>query len=247
MPIKNNIMRLFKTSRVLKKALIPVFLFFIFGSVCAQTSFSRGEVLFLENKPREALVYLEAAAAENPANTRAFLYLGIAYEQLSRGDEAIAVFKRILPQAGENTANVAFNLGNAYFKKGDTSHAEEYYTQAIKTDPAYASAYLNRANTRVKNSSLKEALGDYEKFLSLEPLTPKRPQIESLTSLIRAEFAAEEQRRIMAEAAVREEAERRQRLLDEVSASLQSAVEDIRSMSAGSESVKDYHGEFKLE
>ena len=229
-----------------KPVLFFVFLL-IFNYVSAQNSFQKGETLFLENKPQEALVYLEAAAAENPNNVRTFLYLGITYEQLDRIDEAIAVFKRILPRAGDDTAHIAFNLGNAYFKKENTALAEEYYTQALKADPAYASAYLNRANSRIKNGSIHEALGDYEQFLSLEPLSPKRTQVEALVLLVRAEFASEEQRRIMAEAAAREEAERRQRLLDEVSASLQSAVDDIRGLSAGSESVKDYEGEFQLE
>ena len=41
----------------------------------AQTSFSRGEDLFMQNKPSEAAPFLESTVAENPYNVQAFLYL----------------------------------------------------------------------------------------------------------------------------------------------------------------------------
>ncbi|MDR1319320.1 MAG: tetratricopeptide repeat protein [Treponema sp.] len=220
----------------------------------AQANFRRGEELFMRNKPQEALVYLENSVAEDPAHVQAFLYLGLAYEQLNRTDEAIAAYRKILPRAGEMTSYVASNLGNVYFHKGNTEYAEQFYTQALEADPVYASAYLGRANARVKNGSLKEAVVDYELYLSLEPRSSKRGNIERLIALIRGEFAAEERRKLLAEEAEREEAERqrriqeeRQRLLDEVSASLQSSAEDSRGLSTGAEEVEGYEGEFELE
>jgi tetratricopeptide (TPR) repeat protein len=213
----------------------------------AQNAFSRGEEFFLQNKPQEALEFLEAAAAEDPAHVQAFLYLGIVYQQLDRVDDAIAAYRKILPRGGADTARIAYNLGNAYFAKGSASFARQYYTQAIEADSSYASAYLNRANTLVKTGELKEAVSDYESFLTLEPRSPKRPQIEKLISFIRDEFAAEERRQILAEETARQEAERRQRLLDEVSASLQSAAEASKGISAGSEEIEGYDSEFELE
>jgi tetratricopeptide (TPR) repeat protein len=222
-------------------------LFFLALSVFGQTSFSRGEELFLWNKPQEALVYLEAAMAEDPANIRAGLYLGIAYQQLDRTDEAIAVYRGVLPRAGSHTALIAYNLGNAYYTKGDLSLADQYYTQAVEADSAYSSAYLNRGNARVQKGSLREAVADYEAYLSLAPRSSKRPQIERLIALIREEFAAEERRRIQAEAAAQAEEERRKRLLEEVSASLQADAENTRGISGGAEGMLEYEGEFELE
>jgi tetratricopeptide (TPR) repeat protein len=215
--------------------------------VFSQSNFNRGEELFMQNKPREALVFLENAVAEDPAHVTAFYYLGRVYEQLDRFDEAIAAYRRILPRAGTETVRIAFNLGNAYFMKGNAAFAEQYYTQAIGADSVFAPAYLNRANARIRGGSLREAMADYELYLSLEPRSPKRPEIERMIAFIREEFAAEERRRMMAEEAARAEAERRQRLLEEVSASLQSAAEDSRGLSTGSEGVQDYEGEFELE
>jgi tetratricopeptide (TPR) repeat protein len=213
----------------------------------AQNLFARGEELFMLNKPGEALPFLEGAIAEDPGNVRAFLYLGMAYLQLEKPDDAITVYRDILPRAGEETARVAFNLGNAYFSKGNADSAEQFYSRAIEANPAYASAYLNRANTRIKTGALGEALPDYERYLVLEPESPKRSRIEQLVTLIRAEFAAEERRRVIAEAEAAAEAERRQRFLEEVSSSLRSAAEESQGLSAGAEDVLNYEGEFELE
>jgi tetratricopeptide (TPR) repeat protein len=231
-----------------KSVLLALWLWCSFQiEVFSQTSFARGEELFLDDKPQEALAFLEAAVSEDPAHVQAALYLGIAYGQLDRNSDAIAAFRRILPRAGNQSALIAFNLGNLYFTGGETVFAEQYYTQAIEADPGYASAYLNRANARIKNGSLRAALTDYAQYLALEPASPKRPQIESLVRFINNEFRQEEERLRLAEAEAAAAAERRQRLLDEVSASLQAAAEETQGLSAGSEQVLDYAGEFELE
>jgi tetratricopeptide (TPR) repeat protein len=226
---------------------ISCYFFLGLGVLFGQNSFVRGEELFINNKPQEAVTLLEAAIAEDPANVRASLYLGLVYQQLNRLDEAIVVYRHVLPRAGQDSALIAYNLGNAYYSKGNPQTAEEYYSRALESDPVHASSYLNRANSRIKLGFLREAIADYELYLSLEPLSPKRPRIEELVSFIHAEFAAAERQRIMEEARVAAEAERRQRLLEEVAASLQSAAEETQGLSSGSENVLGYDGEFELE
>ena len=149
--------------------------------------------------------------------------------------------------AGSLSANVANNLGNVYFKTGNTEEAERYYTQAIGFDSVYSAAYLGRANTRIKAGNLQNAISDYEMYLTLEPLSSRRSNIESLIALIRAETASAEMRRIMAEEEAQRIAEERQKLLDSVSASLQSAADYSKGISSGAESVEQYEGEFELE
>ncbi|MDR0656189.1 MAG: tetratricopeptide repeat protein [Treponema sp.] len=232
----------------MKRLLFTAAVLFGLGfSLNAQSDFTTGEEFFMQNKPKEAMPYLENAVAADSANLKAFLYLGIVYQQLDMTDEAIAVYRKVLPRGGNETARIAYNLGNAYYSKGNAVFAEQFYTQAIEADPAYAPAYLNRGNTRIKSEARKEAVSDYETFLTLEPRSPKRPDIERLIAFIREEFAAEERRRMMEEEAARAAAERRQQLLDELTASLQAASAETQGLSAGSEGVEGYEGEFELE
>jgi tetratricopeptide (TPR) repeat protein len=231
----------------IKPLLTAVLCLCMAGAGYAQTNFARGEELFMQNKPKEALVFLENTVAEDPAHVKAFLYLGLVYQQLGRVDEAIAAYRKILPRGGGETARIAYNLGNAYYVKGNAVFADQFYTQAIEADPSYASAYLNRANTRVKTGALSQAIPDYEFYLTLEPRSPKRPEIESIVAFIREEFAAEERRKLLAEETARAEAERKKRLLEEVSASLQASAEDSKGLSAGAEGVQGYDGDFVLE
>jgi tetratricopeptide (TPR) repeat protein len=217
------------------------------GALGAESSFSQGEDLFIRNKPQEALVYLESAIAENPGQIRAYLYLGLAYQQLDRLDEAIVIYRRALPIAGPDTALIAFNLGNVYYARGNLTQAEDLYTQALEANPGYAAAYLNRGNAKLARQALQDAIYDYEAYLNLEPGSAKRGRIEQLVSAIRSDFAAAERERIQAEAQAAAEADRKRRILEEAAASLQSAAEDTKGLSSGSEGALGYEGEFELE
>jgi tetratricopeptide (TPR) repeat protein len=217
------------------------------GGLHGQSSFAQGEELFLRNKPQEALVYLESAVAENPEQVRAYLYLGVAYQQLNRLDEAVVIYRRALPIAGADTALIAFNLGNVYYARGNLTQAEDLYTQALEANPGYAAAYLNRGNARLTRQALQDAVYDYEAYLNLEPGSAKRGRIEQLISAIRSDFAAAERERIQAEAQASAEADRKRRILEEAAASLQSAAEDTKGLSSGSEGALGYEGEFELE
>ncbi|MCL2042549.1 MAG: tetratricopeptide repeat protein [Treponema sp.] len=241
-----------------------------------QDSFARGEELFMQNNPQEAVIFLESSIAQNPSNVTAYLYLGISYEQLGRVDEAIVVYRQVLDRAGHLTATVASNLGNAYFRSGFAAEAEAMFTRAISADRMYSSAWLGRANARIRKGTLQEAIADYEQYLLLEPRAPQRQSIERMTAFIRAEQAEAERRRLVAEEMARldaeraraeaerlrlaaeeaarmeaerqrVEAERRQRLLEDVAASLQSAAGASQSLSTGAEDVEGYDGEFELE
>ncbi|GAB1481521.1 hypothetical protein MASR2M78_03360 [Treponema sp.] len=213
----------------------------------AQTSFTEAEDLFVRNKPALAAGKLESVLREDPANIKASLYLGIALQQLGRLDEGIDVLRKALPRAASLQALFAYNIANMYFAKGGASFAEQYYTQALSLDPAFASALLNRANARIRTGALKEAVADYHAYLGLEPTSPKRPEIEKMMALIQDNFVAAERESALAAEAARDAESRRQRLLDEVSASLQAAAEDTKGLSAGSEDVIQYEGEFVLE
>jgi len=237
------------------KRIKAVFVGLLWGSLLAfggaqlfaQTSFARGEELFMQNRPQEALRYLEAAVSEDPAHVQASLYLGIVFLQMNRLEDAIQTYAQILPRGGTETARIAFNLGNAHFMQGDAARARQYFSRAIEANPAFAPAYLNRANALMRSGDLPEAVRDYEAYLALAPASPQRDQVTRLIAFIRNEFVAEEQRRIIAEEAALAEAERRRRLLEELNESIHSVVDGTMGLSAGGEQVQDFVGEFELE
>ena len=232
---------------MLKKAvIISIFLFltvFCFG----QSNFSRGEDLFMRNQPEQALDFLIRAMAEDPSNPMVYLYLGLVYEQLHRIEDAIAIYRRVLPTAGVLSANVANNLGNIYLKRKNTDMAEQYFTQALGYNSVFSSAYLGRANTRIEAGNLRSALIDYEQYLTLEPRAPQSQQIQQMINIIQGEFANEEMRRILAEEEARRVAEERQKLLESVSASLQSAAGSGQGMSVDADGFELLEGVFELD
>jgi len=229
-----------------KNILIWALLFFA-GLCYGQSNFAKGEELLMKNQPAQAESFLVRAISDDPANPVAYIYLGLVYEQIGRAEDAITIYRRILPSAGNFSANVANNLGNVYFQKGNTDTAEQYYTQAIGFDSGYPNAYLGRANTLIKTGNLQKAISDYEQYLRLDPRSLQKDKIERLVDLIRTEAAAAEMKRLMAEEEARRIAEERQKLLDSVSASLQSVVDSSKGISSGTESVENYDGEFVLE
>jgi len=188
----------------MKKHCIAISLsFFVSALAFGQGTFAAAQDLFMQNRPREAAAYLEITVAEDPSNVMAFLYLGIVYEQLGMLDEAITVYRQVLDRAGNLTANVANNLGNVFFRRGNMDDAEALFTQAIQTDRTFAAAYLGRANIRLQRGLLNEAIADYQQYLIFAPRSPQRVPIEQLISHIRAEFAEVERQRMAAEEAAR--------------------------------------------
>jgi len=249
-----------------KKIFLAVLaLAFTSGWTFAQTNFATARDLFMENKPSEAITYLELAVAEDPSNVTAALFLGIAYEQIDKPEMAIVVYRQVIDRAGNLTANVANNLGNVFFRKGSFEDAESMFTRAIQADRTFANAHLGRANIRLQRGQLNEAVTDYETYLIFAPQSPQRSSIESLIGQIRRDFAEADRQRMAAEqaamlAAIQAErqrlaeeeearlaAERRRRLMDDVAASLQSAAEGSQGMTVGAEGLERFEGAFELE
>jgi tetratricopeptide (TPR) repeat protein len=216
--------------------------FFLPWQVSAQEApnadFDQGEVFFMLNEPEKALPFLERAYRAQPSRIEGALYLAMAYEELEKFDDAIAVYRAILPTGGDKTALIACNLGNIYFRRGNNTLAEQSYTAAIRADTSYAAAYLNRANTRIRNGSLREALPDYERYLQLNPNADQRPQIERLINLIKETFAIEEIRRLMAQESSRADTERQQALNKALLEAIPPQVEPPAVQEAAPEAVQ---------
>lgn len=184
---------------------------------------------------------------EDPANITAAQYLALLYLQTGQNERAIELYRKILPRAGDQSARISFNLANAYMGKGAASFAIEYYTQVITMDPGFSPAWLNRANARIKTQAWQDAVSDYRRYLEIEPQSPQADNIRKVIALLEEEFAAAEREQRAAEERERAEEAERRRIMEDLAASLQEAASDTLGVSAGSESVQQYDGEFELE
>lgn len=227
----------------------------------------QGATLLLENQPSQAVTYLEQAVREEPANTKAHLYLALTYEQLGLHTEAISTLTRALDLPGAKPHVLYFNMGNNYLHQGDPEHALDMYTKAIDTNRTYPNPYLNRANILAETEEYEQAIADYKVYLNLDPDTPQREAIERAIVLledaieqerIRAEEERkrreeeerrkreeeerrrqeEERKRLEEERRRQEEEARRKALLDSVLDSLKESSEETQNLSAGSEDIE---------
>lgn len=207
----------------------------------------RGTKLFLENKPAEAVSLLELAVKEAGSDERLFLYLGVAYQQLGRWDDAIAAFRKGLGSAIQYRHVFLFNIANSFFAQGKSTFALEYYDQALAARTDYAVAYLNRANARFKTGDQVGAVSDYTVYLSLDPASPQAPAIKSLIERLQLKAADAERAQALAEAQRLAQEAARQALIDSVAQSLLEAAADTTSLSAGSGDLQGYDEDLSLD
>ncbi len=207
----------------------------------------RGIRLFMENKPQEAVPVLDMASKEPGVDEKVFLYLGIAYQQLGKWDDAIAAFRKGLSSSIQFRHQFLFNIANSYFSQGRNAFALEYYDQALKAKDDYGQAYLNRANTKMRLNDFPGAVSDYSLYLSLEPSSPQASEIRRLLDLLGAKAAEADRLKADAEARRLAEERARQAMLDEVSRSLLEAAEATTNLSAGSGEVQGYDSDLSLD
>lgn len=217
------------------------------GAAGDASSFEAGERLFREDKPSEAVSLLEKAIFDSGVDERAWLYLGLSYQQLGKLDDAVATLRKGIAQASRFKALFYYDLGNVFVLQGKNAFAIDMFTQALGLDGSYSAAYLNRANARIAVKDYGQAKDDYKRYLELEPESAQRPSIEELIKRLEAGIA-EAERQAAAEAAQKlaDEAARKDRL-DKMAASLKAAADETTSISAGAGDVQGYGDELKVD
>ncbi len=222
--------------------------FVSYPSAASASDFSeRGIALFMENKPQEAIPVLEQAIKEAGADERLFQYLGLAYQQLGKWDEAVAAYRKGLAVSVLYRHQFLFNIANSFYAQGRNAFALEYYDQALSARPDFPPAFLNRANARMRLGDYSGAVSDYLLYLSLEPASPQAAQIKSLVDLLGSRAAEAERIKAEAEARRLAEEQARQSMLDEVARSLLEAAGDTTNLSAGSGDVQGYDSDLSLD
>jgi tetratricopeptide (TPR) repeat protein len=123
---------------------------------------------------QEEAQQLDAAIADysqaiilNPKYAEAYNNRGVAHLSKANAYRAIADLELAIAYAKH--ANFYNNMGNAYFILLDFSNALPNYSEAIKLDPSFVSAYCNRGGTYHLQGQLGLAISDFDKAVELDP------------------------------------------------------------------------------
>ena len=161
---------------------------------------SRGETLFKENNAKDAVQVLEYEIMNGQVSENSYNFLGLGYYQLGEYDKSLDAFRRGLKVQPENTKLLSYNMGNTYYALKDYTSAATCYSDAMKAEPRFYEALLNRANALLMAGQLTSAKDDYIDFISKCPDDPQRERIELLIKALEEEIARrEEEARLLAE------------------------------------------------
>jgi Flp pilus assembly protein TadD len=103
-----------------------------------------GQALVENANGGSAIDFLQSAIALSPANWRASLALGVAFDQIGKPIQARAAFNRALALQ-PNNPGILSNLGLNYATDGDPAMAERYLRQAVAQPDAPIQARQNLA------------------------------------------------------------------------------------------------------
>lgn len=189
----------------LKQSAFILLIFFVFASLNAQAGrqtngLSRGESLFKENNAKDAVQVLEYEILNGQISDNTYNFLGLGYYQLEEYEKSLDAFKRGLKAQPDNAKILSYNMGNTYYAMKNYGAAAECYSDALKADPLFYEALLNRANALLMSGQLVSAKEEYTDFVTKCPDDPQRERIELLIKALEEEIARrEEEARLLAE------------------------------------------------
>ena len=122
------------------------FLFAQAGSGAAGNGLSRGESLFKENNAKDAVQVLEYEILNGQISENTYNFLGLGYYQLGEYEKSLDAFRRGLKAQPENAKLFSYNMGNTLYALKDFASAAGSYSDAMKADPLFYDALLNRSN-----------------------------------------------------------------------------------------------------
>jgi len=126
--------------------------------------------LYLANlhKPKQAIVAYREALLLDPQSVAAHYSLGAALVDDGQQDEAVREWQEAGRLAPSNP--VPFQtVGRFYSLRKEPTKAIEFFSLAIKAQPDYAPAYMDRADIYFATGEEDKALQDYQAALAIAP------------------------------------------------------------------------------
>ncbi len=148
----------------------------------AQDSSNRGDW-------QSAILALDFALNQNPADTQALLLRGNAYRELGDFSQAMDNYNQALGIDPELAA-VYHNRALTYMKQGDSTAALADFARAIEIAPTFGPAYRNRAELQLAAGNTAAAALDLQIYITLVPNAPDRAEVEAKIAELQAQTIA---------------------------------------------------------
>jgi Tfp pilus assembly protein PilF len=135
----------------------------------AQRHFQQGYEAHMQGRFEEAAAHYQRSIALHPT-AEAHTFLGWVYSHQGRPEDAIAQCK-IAISVDPEFGNPYNDIGAYLIEMGREEEAVEWLERA-KQAPRYEPRhypYFNRARVHIKRHEIREAIGELERALSLEP------------------------------------------------------------------------------
>ncbi len=135
---------------------------------CEQQASGEGDILFqsgdFEGAIRAYSDYLELY----PTDVKTLYNRGRSYEEMELFELSIKDFQAVLEEDKDNLqANLS--VGSYFYRKQDYDNASYYFAIAVQAHESNAQAHFLQARAFHKVGKKKEAMGGYNKALSLNP------------------------------------------------------------------------------
>jgi len=150
------------------------------ASAAASPESAEIQRLIRDGQHSQALKLIDDALARNPKDAQMRFRRGVALSMLDRKTEALAVFQKLVEDHPDMPAPYN-NMAVIYGSLGDYDKAREALDKAIRTNPAYGTAYQNLGDVYAQLASQA-----YNKALQLDKndtsVPPKLALLRELTS-----------------------------------------------------------------
>jgi tetratricopeptide (TPR) repeat protein len=147
---------------------IPIFKTLAADSNNTQLFYRKGLMELWQENWSAALTCFQKAKEVTPQDADVWFYLGIAYGELDRHQDAIESYKQAI-RIKPDDAKAHCNLGNAYRNLGRYQDAIEACKQAIRINPNYAEAHFHLGAAYGMLGRRQEAIDAYKQAIKINP------------------------------------------------------------------------------
>jgi len=137
---------------------------------------------------RQAEQIYQQAVAVQPQSSSAWCYLGMAYHDQERFDEAVAAYRRALSLKPDFPVALN-NLGNTFRLQRQLEQALGCFDKALALKPDYLIAYKNKATTLCWEGRVEAALATYLEAVRHAPNDPDIHKHIGILRLLLGDFA----------------------------------------------------------